>query len=179
MYLHLAENQAQTCPSDWANPRTWHPAGRQTIRDPGIPPISVEEVMNICVRGGKRSRACLGKFLERSATLTVTVIVSYKTLLSLPSLYNYSLLSLQPSYTESLIYEIPAKDEVESHNKIEQLNRRIVQPTTHAMQTLRVVGALQKPVAVYRHSSSPLFCDVLLLCPISGPLAITAAQFSE
>lgn len=29
-----------------------------------------------------------------------------------------------------------------------------------------------------RHAS-PLFCDALLLCPYTGPLAITAAQFSE
>ena len=59
-------------------------------------------------REGKK-RTCLGKFLERSATLTLTVIVSYKILLSRPSFYNHRLLSLQ------LYWELWSLSEVQRH----------------------------------------------------------------
>lgn len=74
--------------------------------------------MNVCASGEKRSGACLGKFLERSATLAVTIIVCYKTL-------KKTAIALQPQSSifcsqvipRALIYELPALDEVERRNK--------------------------------------------------------------
>lgn len=78
----------------------------------------------------------------------------------------------------ALIEEIPASDVAAHHNKMSTGLANFFQLTTQAMQTPRVVGALQKPVAAYHNSSPALFSDELL-CPYCGPLATTAAQFSE
>lgn len=112
--------------------------------------------------GGERSRACLGKFLEKNATLTVKVMSVIK--------YFNVCHHLTVSYLckpRALIYETPALDEVERHNKGTEPTNCSTDHTCHA-----------NPACSWS-TSSPLFRDVLLLCPVARPLAITAAQLSE
>lgn len=196
-YVHLAENQAQTCPSDWANLRTWHPqrktdrpAGRQMIQAPSNRESRSWNSTNFqwrkwwtSVWRGEDKQGMFRQILrEKFNTDCPSDLSVIKHFLWCLSLSDFTTTGLYLIFPINLYWELwsmtSAPDGVARRNKI-RAEPAIVQLTTHATQTPRVVAVLQKAVAVYRHSSSPLLCDVLLLGPNSGPLAITAAQFSE
>lgn len=98
-----------------------------------------------------RSRACSGKLFGRSTTLTAQVIVYYKNTVK-PAMTLQLQACLPPLWltqadcVDNMKYQLLTKWDTE-------LNRQIVPLTTQAIQTARVVGALQKKkkerVAVY------------------------------
>lgn len=106
--------------------------------------------MKVWVRRAKRSGACWGSFLQRSATLTVQVIICYKSLFyGVHACHDFTATSLSFIFTINLYWELwsvmSALDEAAYHNKnAKRADKFFSWPRAHAIQTPCAVRALNQ-----------------------------------